>query len=289
MLYLLPMNKNPNPVINYYHSWESLFGYRKLHGVKHFGYYPKGKETIPKIKAQLLMDEQLAKALSLPVNSTVLDAGCGEGSVAIYHANKHGLRVIGIDLLDFNINRAKQTATRQQLDDKVTFQVASYQKLSFPDNTFEGVYTMETLVHSPDHQQALKEFYRVLKPGGRLVLFEYSLKPKNKLTNAEQKGMEEIRYINKYSAMPALNEFNWDNMEALVNQAGFQQVRLKDITERMLPMLDEFARLARVPYKAFKLLNLHKYIINAMSAVVFSDNKQLFRYNIIIADKPKSH
>ncbi|HEY1835646.1 MAG TPA: hypothetical protein VGG13_02390 [Candidatus Saccharimonadales bacterium] len=75
-----------NPVIGYYHSWESIIGYRKLHGVKHFGYYPKGKEHISKAEAQLLMSERLAKALALPTGRLVLDAGCGEGGVALYLA-----------------------------------------------------------------------------------------------------------------------------------------------------------------------------------------------------------
>jgi ubiquinone/menaquinone biosynthesis C-methylase UbiE len=88
-------------------------------------------------------------------------------------------------LLDFNIARAVRAANRQRLADRVDFKLGSYQKLPFKANSFDGVYTMETLVHSPAYHEALKEFQRVLKPGGKLVLFEYSLKPANKLSADE--------------------------------------------------------------------------------------------------------
>ena len=109
------MSKQANPVIDYYHSVESLLGYRFLKGVKHFGYYPKGQENLSMSEAQLLMNEQLAKALDLKKDSKVLDAGCGEGGVAIYLAKKYGLQVTGIDLLDFNIARAKKNTMKEKL------------------------------------------------------------------------------------------------------------------------------------------------------------------------------
>lgn len=279
------MPKSKNPVVNYYHSWESLIGYRSLGGIKHFGYYPKGKENISKREAQLRMDDRLAEALALPAGSTLLDAGCGEGGVSLYLAKKYDMRVHGVDILDFNITRAKRSAQKQHLEDVVQFQVASYQKLPFKDSSFDGLYTMETLVHSPDYQQALREFHRVLKPGGRLVLFEYSLKPNNQLTDSERRSMEKIRYINRYASMPAFNDFTWDTMDKVIAIAGFRNVTITDITARMLPMLQSFATVGRIPYAIARLVHGEKHIINAMSAVVLWDARNLYRYNVITADK----
>lgn len=279
------MPKKSNPVVNYYHSWESLLGYRKLKGVKHFGYYPKGKGHISKAEAQLLMDKQLAKTLGLPAGNKVLDAGCGEGGVTFFLAQQYGLRVEGIDLLDFNIARAKRRGHQLQLEGNVSFQVGSYQELPFKANSFDGVYTLETLVHSPDYHKALKEFYRVLKPGGRLVLFEYSIKPDSQLSSDERRGMQRIKYVNDIASMPAFNEFTWGSMPEKLAVAGFQNVVLKDITERMFPMLRQFADVARGPYKVARFLHLQKHVINAMSAVELWDNRDLLQYNIITANK----
>ena len=271
---------NTNPVINYYHSAESKLGYRLLKGVKHFGYYPEGKEDMPMLEAQMLMNDQLAQKLNLTAGSTVLDAGCGEGNVAMYLAEHHALRVDGIDLLDFNVNNAKAAATKRQLADKVSFQVGTYMALPFDDNTFDAVYTMETLVHAPDYRKALGEFLRVLKPGGKLVLFEYTIKPEVDVQPSEAIGMERIHQVNRVAAMPAFNEFTFGSMQTKLEQAGFTQATTSDITPRMLPMLEEFYEKARLIYKLFRILHLENHLINGMSAVEFYEHQSLWKYEI---------
>ena len=102
-------------VKNYFNSIESRLGYAYLlKGRKHFGYYPKGQENISIIEAQENMEDILAKKLSLKSESLVLDAGCGEGKVAIYLAKKYKLNVTGIDLLDWAINNANKNAQRER-------------------------------------------------------------------------------------------------------------------------------------------------------------------------------
>jgi sterol 24-C-methyltransferase len=274
--------KSKNPVINYYHTWESKLGYRWLHGVKHFGYYPEGQENISKLEAQLLMNDQLANALSLAKDSKVLDAGCGEGGVAIYLQQKHGLQTEGIDLLDFNIKRAKAAAKSAQIDPQ-KFQVGTYMKLPYENNTFDGLYTMETLVHAPNYAQALSEFHRVLRPGGKLALFEYSITPEKDVTADQKEALKAIRRINKVSSMPAFNEFEHGTFEKKLTLAGFRDVTEKDITARMLPMLKLFYKKAKVPYAIIKRFGLQDHFINTMSAVELHENLSLFKYNIVTA------
>ena len=271
---------NKNPVINYYHSPESRLGYRLLKGLKHFGYYPEGKEDIPMLEAQMLMNEQLAKKLSQKSGSRVLDAGCGEGNVAMYLAEHHGLKVDAIDLLDFNIANAKANAIRQNQSQNVTFQVGTYMQLSYADNSFDAVYTMETLVHAPDYRKALSEFLRVLKPGGKLVLFEYALKPKAEVTQSEEVGMQRIKQINRVAAMPAFDEFTFGSMAPKLLSAGFEQAETIDITQRMLPMLEQFYHKAKLIYRLFRVLHIEDHLINGMSAVEFYKNQGLWKYEI---------
>jgi len=276
---------NKNPVINYYHSAESRLGYRLLKGVKHFGYYPECKEVIPMLEAQMLMNEQLADKLSLKAGSKVLDAGCGEGNVALYLTEHNGLKVDGIDLLDFNIANARANAVKQKQSQSVTFQVGTYMELPFADNSFDGVYTMETLVHAPDYRKALSEFLRVLKPGGKLVLFEYTLKPESEITPSEEVGMKRIKQINKVAAMPAFNEFTFGSMETKLLELGFSKASSADITPRILPMLKLFHDKAKLVYYLFMLMHLENHLINGMSAVEFYKNQTLWRYEISTAIK----
>jgi len=281
------VTKDSNSVVNYYHTWESILGYRAIKGVKHFGYYPEGQESSLSIEdAQLLMDEQIAKALALEPGSVVLDAGCGEGSVSIYMAGRHGFDVHGIDLLDFNISRARKVANERGLADKTRFQVGDYSALSFADNFFDGVYAIETLVHAPDIQKVFKEFFRVLKPGGKLTFFEYSLtKPLNP-TDYDRQGIERIKRINRVSAMPTFEVFNTGGFGEKLTAVGFSAVTEDNITDRMLPMLAKLEKKAVYPYKLIKLLGLQDHFVNTMSAVEFYNHLNLWQYNRVAARKP---
>jgi sterol 24-C-methyltransferase len=280
--------KKSQPVPRYYRTFESRLGYRWLKGVKHFGYYPDGSPTVPMLEAQLQMNEQLAKTLALSAGAQVLDAGCGEGGVALYLASKHDLNVTGIDILDFNIAHAKHNAKKQGVGQRVTFQVGDYTKLPFKDETFDAIYTMETLVHAPDYEQALREFLRVLKPGGRLVHFEYSLLPQEQVTTKEDRqAFKEIRKVNELAYMPSFNKFEHGVLVAKLRTLGMQNVAERDITKNMLPMVDIFYKRAKVPYTVVKSLGLQDHFVNAMSAVVLHEHTKLFRYNIVMADKLK--
>jgi len=233
----------------------------------------------------MLMNEQLANKLALKPGSKVLDAGCGEGNVALYLVKHHGLLIEGIDLLDFNIANAQKSALKQKLGDRATFQVGSYMKLPFADNSFNAVYTMETLVHAPDYRKALKEFLRVLKPNGRLVLFEYTLKPEGEVEPSERVGMHRIKQVNRVAAMPAFNEFTFGSMQPKLKTAGFRKASTEDITARMLPMLKIFHQKAKLLYKLSRILHLEDHLINGMSAVEFYENQSLWKYEITTALK----
>lgn len=276
-------------VIKYFNTTESKWGYTLLlKGTKHFGYYPKGKEKISMWYAQRLMEDQLAERLNLRANSLVLDAGSGEGNVAINLAKKYGLRIYGVDLLDFAVNKAISKSRKLNLQNKVKFKLGDYTKLDFPANTFDGIYTMETLVHVPNYKKALLEFYRVLKPNGKLVLFEYSMCSKKNLTPKELKTIKILEMINEESGMHSLPHFLHDKFPEILKNAGFENVVVNNITSHIMPMLKSFYLLACVPYLFIKLLRLQRKFINITAAVEGYRNIKsgdFWRYNIISAIK----
>lgn len=272
-------------IINYYHFVESRLGYEfLLGGIKHFGYYPPNKKNISIWKAQILMINKLAEAINLPKNSHILDAGCGEGYTAIYIAKHYQYNVTGIDLLDFNITRANKRAVKENLKQKTNFCVMNYEHLLYSDNTFDGVYTLETLVHAQNYKRALKEFYRVLKPEGKLVLFEYTQAPEKQLTRQQK---EIINMINTTSGMHSLSHFTHGSFPCILKEAGFRTISITDITQKVLPTLKFFYFLAFLVYPFIKLLKLQKIFINATTAVEAYKNMKndLFRYMAVEAIK----
>ncbi len=98
--------------------------------------------------------DKVGKTLNLPKGSRVLNAGCGEGATAKYLNQKYSLKLDGVDLLDFNIEKAQQ---RAESNANLNFQAGDYSRLDYPDNYFDGVYTLETFVHFPDYKQTLQE------------------------------------------------------------------------------------------------------------------------------------
>lgn len=273
-------------VIDYFTKRESRWGYfLLLKGVKHFGYYPEGKEKLSMIEAQRLMVEKLHEKFDLEANSLLLDTGCGEGEVAIYLANKHQFRVRGVDLLNFSIAKAIQKRDRLGLEKRVEFQVMDYTNLGFPDEMFNGVYTMETVVHASDHKRALQEFHRVLKPNGKLVLFEYSTCP---IENIPPRLRKIAEMVVKESGMHSLPFFIHGKFPEILGSVGFTDISVENITPRIMPMLRKFYLIAWLPYQLIKLLGLQRKFVNATSAVEGYRNfvkNDYWRYNIVVARK----
>lgn len=229
-------------VIKYFNTKESRFGYSLLlKGTKHFGYYPRGKENISMAKAQRLMEDKLSEKLNLPSNSLILDAGCGEGNVATYLAEKYKYRIYGVDLLDFAIKKSISKSKELNLQNRLKFQIGDYTSLPFKDKTFDGIYTMETLVHVPNYKKALKEFYRVLKPNGKLVLFEYSVCPREKFTKRQQQ-IEDI--VVEETAAHSMPYFVHGKFPQILKDADFKNVIVENITPHIMPMLKIFYLIA---------------------------------------------
>ena len=274
---------NAADVVRYYNKTESRVGYDLfLRGTKHFGFYRPGDSAWNWQPALRRMEDRLAQELALPAGAWALDAGCGVADVASRLASVHGLRITGIDILDFNVQEARKRIKRRQLDSQVSVCSMSYSELKFPDEAFDGVYTLETLVHAADAETVLAEFYRVLRPGGHLALFEYSRDPEE---NMSSRAAEAFRFVNEHAAMPSFQRFEHGVLERLLEKVGFRSITVEDISANILPMVRCFSIIGAIPYWGARFLDRPEKAVNAMSAVEFWRYRQHFRYNIYTARK----
>ena len=111
--------------------------------------------------------------LRLSGGERVLDVGCGMGAdvfdlVARVGPNGH---VTGVDLSESLIDEARRHAEGRNLP--VSFEVGNVEELRFDDDAFDAVRTERLLMHVPDADRGLAEMVRVLKPGGRLSVFDF--------------------------------------------------------------------------------------------------------------------
>ncbi|WP_199821574.1 class I SAM-dependent methyltransferase [Streptomyces rimosus] len=274
---------NEREVVRYYRQPGSRLGYRLfLHGTKHFGFYREYDSPWNWPKALRRMEDLLGERLAQPPGARVLDAGCGVGDVAARLADRFGLRIDGVDLVAAHVAEARRRARRRGLDPLLTFAHGDYAVLDFPDESFDAVYTMETLVHAAEAEAALREFHRVLKPGGRLVMFEYAREVPTRMPGA---AAETFRQLNDWAAMPSFQRFVHGTLERLTAEAGFSVRRVEDISRSMWPMLRSFAVIARLPYAAVRAVGLERYAVNSMSAVEFWRHRAFWRYEIHSAEK----
>ena len=102
-------------------------------------------------------------------NSEVLDYGCGVGPSIIAVSNYQPKKIIGIDISEISIKKAKDKT--KYLGSMVELQVDNCEKTSFENNRFDLVYG-HGILHHLEFSKCLDEILRILKPGGSLIFVE---------------------------------------------------------------------------------------------------------------------
>jgi ubiquinone/menaquinone biosynthesis C-methylase UbiE len=119
--------------------------------------------------------EMTANLAGIAAGETVLDVGCGTGTMALVAKRRVGDsgRVVGIDPSRRLLAGARRKAARAALT--VDFREASIEMLEFPDKSFDVAMGSFMIHHLPDQvaYKGLAELHRVLKPGGRLLLIDF--------------------------------------------------------------------------------------------------------------------
>jgi SAM-dependent methyltransferase len=116
--------------------------------------------------------KELIKLANFTPDMHILDVGCGVGGSTRRLSHETGCCVTGIDLSDEYIDAAERLTQLLNMQERVKFQAASALDLPFDDNTFDGTWSIQMNMNVEDKLGWLKEVHRVLKPGGRAVLYE---------------------------------------------------------------------------------------------------------------------
>ena len=148
----------------------------------------------------------------------VLDAGCGSGLTACYLAKIVGCRIIGVDINSQMIEKARLRAEKEGVSHLVDFRVSNVYELPFNDNLFDYVIA-ESITVFLDKVKVYQEFYRVLKPEGRVADLEMALL--KELPSGLRRQMEECFGI-------GTNPLSFEEWYNALTQAGFLDVEIKN-------------------------------------------------------------
>ncbi len=104
-------------------------------------------------------------------SKTLLDVGCGSGQTAI-PAAKRGITVTGVDIAENLVEHARRRAANEKLNAR--FDVGDAENLPYSNASYDVVTSMFGAMFAPRPEQVVKEFARVLKPGGRLIMANWT-------------------------------------------------------------------------------------------------------------------
>jgi len=123
--------------------------------------------------------KKFTRKLDIQDDYNILDVACGTGDVGFEILKKHSVSITGIDLSQKMVDLAQLKARKQNLG-SITFLQGDAENLPLDDNSVDCLTISYGFRNISNYEIALSEFHRVLKPGGKLGILEFS-EPKSKV------------------------------------------------------------------------------------------------------------
>lgn len=203
-------------------------------GQLHMWYWYGEEDEAPLAEAVNRISRKVTGTLGLRPGERLLDAGCGPGETAIGLARDFGVQVTGITLSEFEVARGTARAQAAGVQDQARFLYGDYTAVPFPDGSFDAVLALESLLNGDDLDKALREFHRLLRPGGRVTLSDFSLE-----SAREPARIATFKNGLRLGALPTLAE--WIER---VRAAGFQVEEYTQCGPRVFGMKAKYVKAA---------------------------------------------
>jgi len=273
-------------IIEFYNKTTEDYGFWSKDLNMHFGYYIPFRTNFLKRDTMLnQMNSYLFSLLDIEnKKSHIVDLGCGVGATMKYGILKYPkLAVTGCSISEFQVKFGNEFVNSE----RGSILNKDYRDTKFTNNAFDGAMAIESFCHSGCSLETLKEAYRILKPGSKLVVADAFSK----------KGKSEMNLFSKQVYMGLCKSWSLEGI-ADINEVkkqlidiGFKDVKVKNIWYRVAPSVLHvpFAISGFILRKLMRNKPLEKDSINNLKgsfyALLTSLCMQDFGYYIIIAKK----
>jgi SAM-dependent methyltransferase len=148
--------------------------------------------------------ERMRELLHVGADDVLADLACGAGGPGLWMAAQSGASLIGVDPTSAGLSAARARAHDVGLADRSRFEQGTFERTNLPDGVAHAVMSVEAFQYAPDKRAALTEFFRILRPGGRLVFIAFEVDAA------------------KAAGLPVLGVDPIPNYEPLLEAAGFR-------------------------------------------------------------------
>ena len=252
----------------------------------HYGYWDESVKNFH--DALLNINKVLATHARIKEGERILDAGCGVGGSSLWLAREKHCDVVGISLNVNQIKKAIRYARELGLDDRVFFQQKDYLNTGYLQDSFDVVWAIESICYANDKGMFLKEAYRILKPGGRLIIADFF--------KAEHLQSDDAALVKEWANGWAVNNFaTAEEFNVRLKETSFEKIENIDVTAAIMPSARRLYRayfVGGVGAKLYRLLRpnatqLGKNNIRNALLQYKTLKKGLWTYRIVKAVKPE--
>ncbi|XP_076033764.1 uncharacterized protein LOC143020833 [Oratosquilla oratoria] len=194
-------------------TFRSIFRYEKIYG--HTWISTGGERTT----------REFLTTLGLTPGQRVLDVGCGTGGSAFYMARHYGVHVHGVDLSTnmIQICIERQGKLEPASKSKIQFEISDISQVEYEVESYDVIYSRDTILHIKDKKKLLEKVYRWLKPGGTLLISDYCSTDKTPSTDF-------LRYVKDRGYYLKTLE----DTRTLLEETGYEDIEAEDRTDQFV-------------------------------------------------------